>query len=55
MHTDPPPLAPEDRPFDWDEDSTPAPLYRRPAWIVASIIIILALIAGLASPIIALW
>lgn len=51
MHTDPPPLAPEDQPLDEGN----RPVTRSPWWIALAVIIVLALIAGLAYPIIADW
>jgi hypothetical protein len=49
-----PPLAPDDRPFDWDEDE-PKPFILTRWWTLIAIVVVLSLIVALASPIIGDW
>jgi hypothetical protein len=51
MNDEIPPLAPDDKPFDWDEEEK-RPFTMTRWWTLLAVIIVLALIAALASPII---
>lgn len=55
MNNDIPPLAPDDKPFDFDEDKPNPPFYLSKVWIAVVLLLVVALIAGLASPIFAWW
>ena len=57
MNDDIPPLAPQDRPFDFDpdEDEPKPPFFFSRWWTAIAVVIVLALIAALASPIFDLW
>ncbi|MEJ7839885.1 MAG: hypothetical protein WKF81_13815 [Thermomicrobiales bacterium] len=55
MNNDIPPLAPDDKPFDFDEDEPKPPFFQSGWWVAIAIILVIGLIAGLASPIFAWW
>jgi hypothetical protein len=49
-----PPLAPDDKPFDFDDEPS-KPITSSRWWVLIAVIVTLAMIALLASPIIAMW
>jgi hypothetical protein len=56
MNDETPPLAPDDKPFDFDPDDEPQPpFFLSRWWTVVAFVIVLSLIAALAAPIFDLW
>ena len=54
MNDEIPPLAPDDKPFDFDDEPSP-PFFLSRWWVAIAMFIVLALLAGLAAPIIDFW